>query len=77
MWVCQGRRSSVCDGKINRMYRRVKWDDGFGESMELEVVPVCGSRRVCQEGDAGSWVVNNMRELVGMLIGMDEHSWGS
>ena len=75
-WVCGVARSGSCDGIINRMYRRVRWDDGFGESMELEVLPNWGKKWFCQEGDAGGWVVNANGEVVGMLIGMDEYGCG-
>ncbi|PVH75337.1 hypothetical protein DL98DRAFT_658144 [Cadophora sp. DSE1049] len=75
-WVCKAARSGSCDGVINTMYRRVRWDDGFGETMELEVLPNWGKKWFCHESDAGSWVVNANREVVGMLVEMDEYSCG-
>lgn len=65
-WVCQATRSGYYDGVINMMYRRVRRGHGFGESIELEVLPTYDSKWLCHEGDAGSWVVKSERELVGM-----------
>lgn len=72
--TCSGR-GSVSSGFVNRIPRRIRWDDGT-ETEEDEVLDGVGPPRevrgfLASRGDVGSWVVEKHGKLVGMIIALD------
>lgn len=70
-WVFKAGRSSTSSGDVNHIYRRVNWQDQE-DSYEAEVVGF--ARDFALGGDSGSMVINDRKELVGILIGAERGS---
>ena len=70
-WVFKAGRSSITSGQINRIRRRVYWDDQ-DDSYETEVIGF--ARDFAFGGDSGSMVINENMELVGILFGAERGS---
>lgn len=75
-WVAKAGRSSVTSGFVNPEPRDVKWYD---QPMSQEMDIIGNAEDFAMGGDSGSWVVNQQKELVGIVIGSDSKSgqWGS
>lgn len=71
MWVGRAGRTSTRQGSVNLVQRKVKWETGL-ESYETEVLSIGVGQDFAEEGDAGSWVVNQDKQLVGMCVAVDE-----
>jgi hypothetical protein len=73
--VVKAGRSSTTSGFMNRVQREVNWQNQ-AVSMEYEVIE--NAADFAQGGDSGSWVVNEKKELVGIVIGSDTKcgDWG-
>lgn len=74
-WVAKAGRSTTTSGEVNKIRRRVHWND-HPDSYETEVIGI--DRNFASGGDSGSWVINSKQELVGLLIGSEpmSSSWG-
>ncbi len=68
-------RTSSSSGEVNKIHRRVNWEDQE-DSYEADVIGF--GRDFALGGDSGAMVVNDKKELVGLLIGaqLQSSNWG-
>ncbi len=65
-WVAKSGRAGIAAEEVNRVRRRINWQDQ-DESEETEVLGF--KRDFASPNDEGAWVVNEKKELVGLLFG--------
>lgn len=72
MWVVRQGRTSLRQGLVNKIKRKVQWEvKKYGTSYENEVISLQSGVDFAAGGDSGSWVYNEQMQLVGVCIGTD------